>query len=303
MLSVSVVVPVLNGAATIGDMLNALMSQSGAPEDREIIVVDNGSTDGTQAIVGRFPVTVLREEKRGPAAARNRGLRAARGEVIAHLDADTLPTRRWLAEIVAPFADPEVVLAGGRTLSFRPETAAERYIVRTGLYDTEAHLGREPFDWVGSLNMAVRRRAALAIGGWAEDMLTGEDIDFCYRLQRKFSSPIRYQSRAVLFHRTRQDDSALRRQAWTYGEGAAHLYARYPDVVRWDVRKSLHVARVVAWRSVNPLLLRIARAFLDISADELEFATYHRLWTWWYWKGFFSFRRHRSPRTPEVPAP
>ena len=152
--SVSVVVPVFNGASTIGDMLQALVHQSGKPASLEIIVVDNGSTDETRAIVERFGVTLLAEPKRGPGAARNCGLRHAGGDLIAHLDADTLPTRNWLREIVAPFVDPDVLLVGGQTRAFRPETPSERYTERIGMYDTQQHVARLQVPFAASLTMS-----------------------------------------------------------------------------------------------------------------------------------------------------
>jgi len=183
MMSVSVVIPAYNAAATIGDMLRALSCQSNAPADMEIIVADNGSTDNTCEIARSFAgVTVLREDKRGPSPARNRGLRHASKDIVVHLDADTLPTRKWLANLIAPFSDPSVMLAAGRTLCFRPTTAVERYIAATGLYEADRAISRVPFPFVPSLNMAVRRNAALAIGGWAEDLMTAEDVDFSHRL-------------------------------------------------------------------------------------------------------------------------
>ena len=93
--SVSVVIPVLNGGETIGDTLAGLMQQVRCPRETEIIVVDNGSKDQTRAVVEKFPITLLTEPKRGPSAARNRGLYTAQGDIVAHLDADTMPTRRW----------------------------------------------------------------------------------------------------------------------------------------------------------------------------------------------------------------
>src|SRR5438128_6095327 len=155
--SVGVVVPVRNGAGTMADLLEALLGGQSAPAaDTEVVVVDNGSTDGTREIVRGRGVMLLEEPNLGPAAARNCGLRHARGEVVAHLDADTLPTRRWLAELVAPFADPEVVLVAGRTLSYPPETPAERYVAASGLFETERAIRRRPFPFAPSLNLAVR---------------------------------------------------------------------------------------------------------------------------------------------------
>lgn len=284
-ISASVIVPVFNGARTIGDTLRCLLHQTRQPKQLEIIIVDNGSTDGTAEIVRRFDVTLLAEEKRGPGAARNRGLKAARGEVIVHLDADTLPSRTWLGELVKPFADPEVMVAGGRTLAFVPETPAERYVAASGLYDPENHIRREIFPFVPSLNMAVVRSAALGVGGWSEELHTAEDVDFCYRLLRAFPGRrMVYQPGAVLFHRNRRTDEEMKTQAWTYGEGAAHIYRRYPEVARWDLAKSVQLAGILSRRAVEPLWLRARSA----QPEKIEFAAYRRLWTWWFWRGFFS---------------
>jgi glycosyltransferase involved in cell wall biosynthesis len=296
--SASIVVPVLNGAATLGDMLNALRQQTPTPNDLEIIVVDNGSSDGTRAIADRFPVILLEERKRGPAAARNRGLSRARGEVVVHLDADTLPTRRWLAEILAPFCDPRTVLVAGRSLSFPPKTPAERYLSRFQLYDAEKNINRAVLPFAASMNMAVRRRAANAIGGWCEAMMTSEDVDFCTRLLRHYPRPIVYARRAVLFHRNRNDDHGLQRQAWTYGEGVADTYRRYPQQLSWGPAQYGRLAWNLAARKLRPPCLRFARRLGFATSEDVEYAHYHWMWTWFFWRGFFSFRSSGLRREP-----
>lgn len=296
--SASVVVPVYNGAATIGDMLQALCSQARRPTDLELIVVDNGSTDTTRDVVNRFEVTLLEEPKRGPAAARNRGLRHATGEVVVHLDADTLPTRDWLGALLEPFRDESTVLAAGQCLSFPPRTPPERYLSRFQLYDAEKNINRAVLPFVASMNLAVRRSAAEAVGGWAEDMPTSEDVDFCTRVLRQFPGPIAFAPRALLFHRNRDTDAGLQKQAWTYGEGVADTYRRYPDVLSWGLPQYLRLGWNLTWRTVRPGLLRTARRIGWASQESVEFAHYHLMWTRWFWRGFFSFRRSGERRSP-----
>lgn len=288
MTDVSVVVPAYNAAATIGEMLNALQRQSDPPANLEIIVVDNGSTDQTADIVRTTEgVTLLREDKRGPSAARNRGLRHACGEIVVHLDADTLPTRTWLRNIVAPFANPQVVLAAGRTLIFRPATAVERYIAAAGLYETDRAISRLPFPFVPSLNMAVRRSAALAVGGWAEELTTAEDVDFSHRLLKAYPSDIAYASNAVLFHRVRSTPQELVTLAQTYGQGVARMYRRYSDEVQWDVVKTAKVRGRLAQRAILTAFLRAGRAVRIATSQQLEFSQCHLMWSRNFARGFF----------------
>lgn len=296
--SVSIIVPVLNGSATIHDMLTALFNQAGAPRNKEVIVVDNGSSDGTRDIVRRFDVTLLEEPKRGVSAARNRGLIYARGEICIYIDADTLPTRYWLREFVAPFLDPEVILVGGKIVSFKPETAAERYIEISGLYAPENSVTNPDLPFVCSGNLAVRRKAALVIGGWDEDLVRAEDVDFSYRIIQKFSTRIRYQPGALIFHRNRNTDEGLKKQAWGYGYGAAVMYKRYPEKLEWGMAQSIRLASLLVHRTMMPEVLKIGHRFGKVSGEDLEFARYHRMWTWSFWRGFLKTYCSRSDRIP-----
>jgi glycosyltransferase involved in cell wall biosynthesis len=288
MTSVSVVVPALNAAATIADMLKALFRQSELPSNLEVIVVDNGSTDATLDIVRRVSsVVLLHEDKRGPSAARNCGLHYASGDIIVHLDADTLPTRTWLRNIVAPFSNSGTVLAAGRTLIFHPATPVERYIAGAGLYETDRAISRLPFPFVPSLNMAVRRSAALAIGGWAEELTTAEDVDFSHRILKMYPSEIAYAADAVLFHRVRSTQLELVKLAQTYGQGVAQMYRRYSSEVRWDVIKTAKVRGRLVQRAVLTALLRAGQAVRLTSSRQVEFSECHLIWSRNFARGFF----------------
>lgn len=285
MSTVSVVIPAFNAAATLGQTLTALRAQSGAPPF-ETIVVDNGSADETPALAARFGARVLFESTRGPAAARNRGLSAASRDIVLHLDADTVPSRRWVAEMTGAFADPSVVIAAGNTICYPPKTGAERYVQRVGLYDAQLASQRNPFPFAPSLNLAVRAEAARAAGGWNAALLTGEDVDFSHRILNAFDTRVHYCARAVLYHHARADDDALRRQARSYGAGVADLYRLYPREVAWDARKTLRVLAVVAGRSIVPPLALAGAAFGALDRSRAEFLKYQALWTRNFWLGF-----------------
>ena len=98
----SVIVPVYNGAATLGGCLRALAQQTLPRAWYEVIVVDDGSADESAAIAAREGVCVLRQEHAGAAAARNRGACAARADILLFTDADCEPQQDWIEAMLAP---------------------------------------------------------------------------------------------------------------------------------------------------------------------------------------------------------
>jgi glycosyltransferase involved in cell wall biosynthesis len=299
-ISVSVVIPTLNSARTLGDTLRAVRDQAEEQGNFEVIVADSKSVDGTQEIGRKFGATVLETSKRGPAAGRNVGLFHASGKIVAYLDSDTIPTRRWLHEITAPFRDLSTVIVGGRTLSFMPETPAERFM--SALHNEWNSIARLDFPFIESMNMAVRRDPAISIGGWAENMLTGEDADFSIRMTHAFQTRLVYAPQALIFHRNRTTDDDLRKQAWGYGQGAAHMYMKYPDILNWNFTTSAKLLGTLAYRTIAPIATRLGMAFGYASKEDLWYSYYLRFWSWWYWSGFVSMHLNHAykpaPKTP-----
>ncbi len=286
----SIVIPVLNGAATIGATLQALHAQAGGLDGVEIIVVDNGSIDDTISIVRGFPVTLLTEPRRGVSAARNRGLHAAHHDIYLNVDADTVPSRNWLREILAPFSDSGVMLVGGRIFSLPPKTAVERYVDQSGLHQPQYSIENPVMPFVVGCNLAVRRKAALAIRGWNEDLPRGDDVDFSTRLLRHFGTRVHYQPTAVLFHRHRIDEEGLRCQAWGYGHGMALLYGLYPADLEWSHWKLWRIGRILAGRWAADGWAAFAYRIGWLERERREFAHFHRVWGWCFWRGFLNAR-------------
>lgn len=208
---VSVIVPVFNGADTIDHCIEHLLEQT-YPQDRyEIIIVDNNSTDGTDEIVKRYPVTLLHErETQTSYAARNCGIRYAQGEIVAFTDVDCIPTFTWLEEIVRVFADPSVVGVAGRIEPVIGTGLVERFLatVRPVRAQVSGSLLAAP-----TANAAYRRRALLEIGLFKAAMYTGGDIDLAWHLQLDGVGRVVEASSAVVYHR--------------YGSTWGELYHRY----------------------------------------------------------------------------
>ena len=105
---VSVIIPVLNGERTIRDCLVSLLRMDYPAGRRVILIVDNGSTDRTAEIIKGYPVHYLCEERRGAAAARNTGIQASSGAILAFTDADCVVSTGWASELVRGFEDEGV---------------------------------------------------------------------------------------------------------------------------------------------------------------------------------------------------
>ena len=295
--AVSVVVPVFNGERTVGRLLKALLSQLPSPlGEHELIFVNNDSTDGTAAILETAGnrVVIVKESKRGAAAARNAGLRAARGKIVAFLDADSVPARTWLREITAPFTDPDVTLVAGGTASFPPKTGAQRFAAAYGLGDA-LHCVEDPvMPYANTRNMGVRREAALRIGGFAEELPSVEDVDFSVRLREATGCAIEYREAAFAFHDDREDDESLRKQALLYGRGTAAMYERYPQVLPWGTKQRLRRFKRANTRRLIAALASLRLKVRLIDPEAAEFAHYIDMWDTAFWQGFEIERRERA---------
>lgn len=175
---ISGIVPVFNGERYLGETLNSMLAQTHSP--LEIIVVDDGSTDGTTDVVAKYgdKVRYLRQENSGPAVARNRGLDAAQGEYIAFLDADDLWHPEKLTRQMGRFeARPELDLCITYIQNFWiPELAeeAERY--------RDQPLSRPAAGYIGQTLLA-RRRIFETVGQFNPVLRHSETRDWFLRAQ------------------------------------------------------------------------------------------------------------------------
>ncbi len=235
--SVSVVVPARNAERTLGDCLSSLLGTSYPADRREIVVVDNASKDRTAAIVREYRVAYVHEERRGPAAARNRGIEESRGDVVAFIDADCIATSRWLDELVAGFTTERVWGAAGEIVAYPPRSGAERYeAARKSLWQKMALNLIRPFAATG--NVAFRRETFARIGLFDPELLTAEDKDFSWRF---FAAglELEYKPRALVFHRHRSTGWALVRQhaGWNHGNALLHAKYGFPWSIGDELRK------------------------------------------------------------------
>jgi len=262
---VSIIVPAYNAAATIDACVQSLLSLD-YPRDRyEVIVVDNASTDDTARILSKYSgaLRVLQERTRGPAAARNAGLRNATYDLLAMTDADCLVDPQWLRELVAPLHHGNVAMVGGRILSVQPSTAIERF--GEEIHDHEAAITRYVPPYVITMNWASRRSHLESIGYFDERFLRAEDVELSYRVARA-GLTFAYAPGAIVFHHNERTLAGLFREGFDHGAHSRHLDVIHGDWLRAQFASS-HGARVMHV---------LARAARELVTSEDRARAWHR---------------------------
>jgi cellulose synthase/poly-beta-1,6-N-acetylglucosamine synthase-like glycosyltransferase len=217
---VSVIVPVRDGESTIADCLDAILATDYPAGRREILVVDNGSSDATAALIQERRVRYLREPRRGVSQARNLGIAASRGEILAFVDADCLVEPHWLPELVRPFEDPEVGAVAGELQHVAPTTPAERQAARLlGNWQRFAFNSNPAYPITA--NAAYRRDVLDRIGGFDPHMSRAQDVELGLRFRERSGRRLAYAERATAHHRNRTTQLGFFRQqlGWAYGAG------------------------------------------------------------------------------------
>ena len=231
--TVSIVIPVKDRADELQRCL-ASIDRVDYPQDLlQIIVVDDGSRDGSASVARESGALVVPSggTGRGPAAARNVGARAATGDILAFIDSDCTASAGWLAELLPAFNDPKTVAVGGEVSGMCTASAVDRYesvmsSLSLGSRERSGSTGDDTF-YLPSCNLLVRRRAFLAVGGFADDMHVGEDVDLTWRL-RDNGWTISYLPVGEVFHEHRSTVRSFMSRRFDYGTSEGMLQLLHP---------------------------------------------------------------------------
>jgi glycosyltransferase involved in cell wall biosynthesis len=224
---VSVVVCAYNGASTLDECLSSLKELD--YPCFEVILIDDGSTDQTFEIAGNYTnVRRIRVPNGGLSHARNLGIEAARGEIVAFIDSDAYADPDWLYYMVSALEEHKAAAVGGPNLSPVQDRFTAQCIDESPGNPTCVLVDNERAEHIPGCNMAFRKDAFKTVGMFdAQHRAAGDDVDLCWRLLVA-DQKIVYHSSAVVWHHRRPTISAYLRQQKGYGFAEAHLQRRYP---------------------------------------------------------------------------
>ncbi|MEM9770397.1 MAG: glycosyltransferase [Cyanobacteria bacterium P01_D01_bin.73] len=245
---VSVIAPLYNGKDDLPGLLDCLAAQTYPGDRLEFLLVDNNSQDETFAILKEaiarfqslgFTLIPLQElDIQSSYAARNCGIRQAKGEIFAFLDGDCRPAPDWLEKLIQPLlngAQPDNTLSGGafdgqdigmvagEIQALPGNSRLERYADRQDILSQKHTFANAFFPYGQTANLAIRRSILETIGLFRSYLTTGGDADICWRMQQNTPYKIVLASDAIVRHRHRATIADFRSQFRRYGKSNTYL--------------------------------------------------------------------------------
>jgi GT2 family glycosyltransferase len=270
----SVVVCSLNGANTIRDTMEGLQ-QLDYP-DYEVIVVNDGSTDATPDIAGKFDCLLINQENRGLSNARNTGIEAATGEIVAFIDDDAYPDAHWLKYLAQVFMTTDCVGAGGPNIAPPGDGLVADCVANAPGGPTHVLISDQIAEHIPGCNKAFRKESLEAIGGFdPRYRAAGDDVDVCWRMQER-GWTIGFTASAVVWHHSRNSLKTYWKQQLGYGKAEALLEQKWPE--KYNSAGHLEwKGRIYSKRLTQPVTIGKGRIYQGVWGTALFQSLYERV--------------------------
>jgi len=224
---ISVVVCTYNGSHTIHNCFESLLKLD--YPDFEVIVVNDGSTDKTEAIAREYGFRLISTENRGLSNARNTGLEAATGEIVAYIDDDAFPDQDWLKYLAATFLATDCAGVGGPNIPPPNDGKIADCIANAPGGPMHVLVSDKEAEHIPGCNMSFRKDCLKAIEGFdPQYRAAGDDVDLCWRIQ-ECGWWLAFAPAAVVWHHRRDSVRTYWKQQIGYGKAEALLERKWPQ--------------------------------------------------------------------------
>ncbi len=233
-LKYSIIIPIYNSLTTIERCLDSLLLLDYPKEQYEVVLVDNGSTDGTLEVMQKYPFRIVHETKKNSFSARNCGIRNSSGQIVVLTDSDCVVDPGWLKGFDKSFENETIMACGGRIESYPPANIIEEFPKYTRTHDNKINIQHAPIflPWIDTANAAYRRRVFDTIGLF-DDIhfdVTG-DVDMGWRTSLH-GYKIDYSDDAFVQHINRGSLKALIKQYEQYGYTPVRFKKKYKNYLK-----------------------------------------------------------------------
>ncbi|MFA4989828.1 MAG: glycosyltransferase [Candidatus Omnitrophota bacterium] len=267
-MKISVIIPAYNSSSSLVKTVESIFNQSYPKDEFEVIVVDDGSTDATKEDMERlrrqdkYNLGYCYQKNRGPAAARNLGIKNSRGEIIVFIDADCIADRSWLKEISGGYNDQRLAGIGGVIKAVPSGSIVSRYCAYIKMNEKPKR-DKTGIVYLITANASFRKSCLDSIGGFDQRYNSpgGEDPDLCYRL-RKEGYYFKYNPKAVVFNPHKNSFKELAGTYFNYGRGESFLALRKTS--RW------RLSDITGWKWVFYFSKIIFKAILMAMEDAID---------------------------------
>lgn len=269
--AISVIIPSHNRKEQLKECLYSIFNQNySRPQDIEVIVINDGSNDGTELLLDKisgespFIFKFFNQMKSGSYSARNFGIKNSKGNVICFTDDDCIANEDWLKELIKGFENQDVGCVCGEILGRGGTSLVDRFSSRFNILSQKRTLSHEFLPFSQTANTAYRREVFDAIGYFDENLVSGGDADFGWRMQIYTNFKLVFNEDAVVYHKHRTTLKGLFRQYFRYGYGSVLLYKKYRTLgkMKKDLRevvKGYLVPIVLTILFVKNCIIRLVR--------------------------------------------
>lgn len=228
---ISVIVPAYNAVSTLGPCLEALQRQTVPPSFYEIIVVNDGSRDGTAALAGNHGVKLINQEHAGAPLARNRGAQEARGELLLFIDADCVPSHDWIERMLVPLQHEQIQGVAGALKTHQRSLMAR--FVQAEYEEKYARLSQHSYIDFVSAGCAAYKTSIFKKNGGFGSCYPGEDAELSFRLAESGYKLV-FAPEATVYHRHPASLLGYLLRKLRYGYIRTKVYRKYPQKVVRD---------------------------------------------------------------------
>jgi glycosyltransferase involved in cell wall biosynthesis len=257
MLNVSVIIPVFNDTARLTLCLDSISKQNLSQDQFEVIVIDNNSKTNVREVVKNFynsikNLTFLYEPKQGSYAARNRGIKNSKAEVLAFTDADCQPNANWLTEGVTCVS--QNIIVGGRIKMFCKAETPNTYDLYEKMFSLNQKQAVDKFNYCLTANMFVHRKH-FNNNLFPEDSYTGGDRIWCNNLLKKGLQVV-YCNKSVVHHPTRSTLKEIAVQRRRFAGGKHSVTISKVNMVRTRLHEILFSTKINLFQKIKLIALQ-----------------------------------------------